>query len=89
MNTEKSKKLGTERIGKLLWSYSIPSIISMVAVALYNIIDRIFIGQGVGPLAISGLALTLPLMTMITAIGTLVGVGAASRISIVIFWEMP
>ncbi|MBQ7822835.1 MAG: MATE family efflux transporter, partial [Bacteroidaceae bacterium] len=82
MDTEKSKKLGTESIGKLLWSYSIPSIISMVAVALYNIIDRIFIGQGVGPLAISGLALTLPLMTMITAIGTLVGVGAASRISI-------
>lgn len=84
MDTEKSKKLGTESIGKLLWSYSIPSIISMVAVALYNIIDRIFIGQGVGPLAISGLALTLPLMTMITAIGTLVGVGAASRISIVL-----
>lgn len=84
MDTEKSKKLGTERIGKLLWSYSIPSIISMVAVALYNIVDRIFIGQGVGPLAISGLALTLPLMTMITAIGTLVGVGAASRISIVL-----
>ncbi len=84
MDTERSKKLGTESIGKLLWSYSIPSIISMVAVALYNIVDRIFIGQGVGPLAISGLALTLPLMTLITAIGTLVGVGAASRMSIVL-----
>lgn len=80
----RSRELATTNIGKLLWSYSIPSIISMVAVACYNIIDRIFIGQGIGPLAISGLALTLPLMTMITAVGTLVGVGAASRISIVL-----
>ena len=56
----------------------------MVMASLYNIVDRIFIGQGVGPLAISGLALTFPLMTLVMAIGTLVGVGASARISIVL-----
>lgn len=76
--------LGTESVSKLLLKYSVPSIISMVVVSLYNIVDRIFIGHGVGPLAISGLALTFPLMSLVTAIGTLVGVGSATRISIVL-----
>lgn len=77
-------RLETEKVGKLLQSYSIPAIISMVVASLYNIVDRIYIGQGVGAMAISGLALTLPLMTLVTAIGTLVGVGASARISIVL-----
>ena len=51
-------RLGSERVGKLLLDYSIPAVIGMVMASLYNIVDRIFIGQGVGPLAISGLALT-------------------------------
>ena len=46
--------MGTERVGRLLLEYSIPSIIGMVMMSLYNIVDRIFIGQGVGPLAIWG-----------------------------------
>lgn len=79
-----ASKLGTDNIGRLLLNYSVPSVISMIVVSLYNIIDRIFIGQGVGPLAISGLALTFPLMTLASAIGTLVGVGAATRMSIVL-----
>jgi len=53
-----ANKLATENIGKLLWNYSLPAIIGTVVMSLYNIVDRIFIGQGVGPLAISGLALT-------------------------------
>ncbi len=77
-------KLGREKIGKLLLAYSIPAIVGMLVTSAYNIIDRIFIGQGVGAMAISGLALTLPLMTGVTAIGTLVGVGSAARMSIVL-----
>ena len=59
--------LGTERIGKLLVQYSIPAIISMTIVSLYNIIDSIFIGHGVGPMAIAGLAITFPLMNLTAA----------------------
>lgn len=74
--------LSTEKIGKLIWQYSIPSIIGMVVMSLYNIIDRIFIGQGVGALAISGLALTFPFMILLMAFGMLIGAGSSSRISI-------
>ncbi|MDD4992704.1 MAG: MATE family efflux transporter [Paludibacter sp.] len=77
-----SKQLATENIGKLIWQYSIPAIIGTVVMALYNIVDRIFIGQGVGPLAISGLALTFPFMILLMAFGMLIGAGSASRISI-------
>ncbi|HJB84607.1 MAG TPA: MATE family efflux transporter [Candidatus Alistipes merdigallinarum] len=77
-------RLGTERISRLLLDYSIPAVIGTVMTSLYNIVDRVFIGQGVGPIAISGLALTFPLMTLITAVGTLIGVGAMARISIVL-----
>jgi putative MATE family efflux protein len=75
-------ELGTEKIGKLLFQYSLPAIIAMTASSLYNIIDRILIGQGVGALAISGLALTLPLMNLAIAFGALVGAGAATLVSI-------
>lgn len=74
--------LGTEPIGKLLVQYSIPAIIAMTASSLYNMIDSIFIGHGVGALAISGLALTFPLMNLSAAFGSLVGVGAATLMSV-------
>ena len=75
-------KLSTEKIGKLIWQYSIPSIVGMIVMSLYNIVDRIFIGQGVGALAISGLALTFPFMILLMAFGMLIGAGSSSRISI-------
>lgn len=75
-------ELGVEKIGKLLIQYSVPAIIATAAASLYNIIDRIFIGQGVGPLAISGLALTFPLMNITAAFGSMVGVGAGAMVSI-------
>ena len=74
--------LGTESIGKLLKKYALPSIIAMTASSLYNMIDSIYIGQGVGPMAISGLAVTFPLMNLSTAFGTLVGAGAATILSV-------
>lgn len=73
-----------EKIGRLLLDYSLPAIVGMLVASLYNIVDRVFIGQGVGSMAISGLALTLPLGTMVAAIGTLIGVGASARMSIVL-----
>lgn len=74
--------LGTEPIGKLLTQYAIPAIIAMTAASLYNIADSIFIGHGVGPKAISGLALTFPLMNLAAAFGSLVGVGASTLVSV-------
>ncbi len=62
--------------------YALPSIIAMVSSSLYNMIDSIFIGHGVGPLAISGLALTMPLMNLAAAFGAMVGVGSAALTSI-------
>ena len=73
--------LGTEHIRRLLVQYAVPAIIAMTAASPYNMVDSIFIGHGVGPLAISGLALTFPLMNLAAAFGSLVGVGAATLIS--------
>jgi len=75
-------ELGTQKIGKLLTQYAIPAIIAMTASSLYNMVDSIFIGHGVGPLAISGLAVTFPLMNLAAAFGSLVGVGASTLISV-------
>lgn len=77
-------RLGTDSVRSLVVKFAIPGIVSLVVVSLYNIIDRIFIGQGLGAMAISGLALTLPIGNMVAAIGTLIGVGAAARTSIVL-----
>lgn len=73
----------TERtqIRKHFRSYAYPAMINMIVLALYNIVDRIFIGQGAGPLAICGLALTLPCVSLLGTVGTLTGVGGAARIS--------
>ncbi|MBO5873530.1 MAG: MATE family efflux transporter, partial [Rikenellaceae bacterium] len=76
--------LEVEKISTLLLRFAIPAITSTVVLSIYNIVDRVFIGHGVGPMAISGLALTLPLMSFVTAIGTLVGAGASARVSIVL-----
>ncbi|WP_300724672.1 MATE family efflux transporter [uncultured Bacteroides sp.] len=75
-------ELGTQPIGKLLMQYAIPAIIAMTAASLYNMVDSIFIGHGVGPMAISGLAITFPFMNLGAAFGSLVGVGASTLISV-------
>ena len=77
-------ELGTEKIGRLLKQYALPAIIAQTASSLYNMVDSIFIGQGVGPLAISGLAVTFPLMNLSVAFGTLVGAGAATMLSVLL-----
>lgn len=74
--------LGTEDVGKLLTRYAWPAIVAMTATSLFNITDSIFIGHGVGPLAISGLAITFPLMNLAAAFGSLVGIGAATLMSV-------
>lgn len=81
-NTKQATALGTEPIRILLIRYAVPAIIAMTAASLYNMVDSIFIGQGVGPMAITGLALTFPLMNLAAAFGSLVGVGAATLISV-------
>ena len=79
-----TKSLGTESIGKLLFKFSIPAITGMIVNALYNIVDRIYIGhiKGVGSYALSGLAITFPISVIIMAFGMLVGIGASAVISI-------
>ncbi len=74
--------LGTENVGKLLMQYALPAIIAMTASSLYNITDSIFIGHGVGPMALSGLAITFPLMNLAAAFGAMVGVGASTLLSV-------
>lgn len=74
--------LGSHSIGSLLVQYSVPAIIASVATSLYNIIDSIFIGRGVGPMGIAGLAITLPLMNLVIAFCTLIAVGGATISSI-------
>lgn len=74
--------LTKESVGRLLWRYSLPSIVGMLVMSLYNVIDRIILGQVVGADALSGLTITFPVMNLATAIGVLVGVGACTRVSI-------
>src|SRR5574344_12255 len=75
-------ELGTKPIGSLLIKYATPAVIAMTASSLYNIIDAIFIGQGVGPLAIAGISLTFPVMQLTAAFGAMVGVGASTLLSV-------
>ena len=81
---DRTKELETKPIGHLLWIYALPAVISQIIASIYNIVDRIFIGHGVGALAIAGLAITFPLMNIIHAFGSLIGVGSAARMSIVL-----
>ena len=75
-------ELENASVWRLLIQYSLPSIAGMVVYSLYNIIDSVFIGHGVGPLALSGLAVTFPIMNLTFALGTLVGSGGAAISSI-------
>lgn len=76
--------LGTAPIGKLLVKYSVPAIIGMLVNMLYNVVDRIYIGQipNVGGLAITGVGITMPITNIITGIGMLVGIGTSANISL-------
>jgi putative MATE family efflux protein len=82
MDNSNTIRLGTGHIGKLLAEYAVPAIIAMTAASIYNMADSIFIGHGVGSLAIAGLALTFPMMNLAAAFGSLVGVGASTIISV-------
>ena len=75
-------ELGTKNVWKLLVQYAVPSVIAMTAASVYNITDSIFIGQGVGALAISGLAVTFPFINLAAAFGAMVGVGASTLMSL-------
>ena len=79
---DRTKELGTKPIGSLLIQYAVPAIIAMTASSLYNMVDSIFIGQGVGAMAIAGLAITFPLMNLSAAFGAMIGVGTATMISV-------
>jgi putative MATE family efflux protein len=74
--------LGTEKISRLLARYAFPAIIAMASVSLYNIIDSVFIGHAVGAMALSGLAISMPIMNIAAALGSMVGIGSAALISI-------
>ena len=74
--------LNSKPIFPLLMQYAIPAVVALVASSLYNIIDGIFIGQGIGPGAIMGLALTLPIMNIMSAFGAMVGVGGSTLLSV-------
>lgn len=79
---DKAKLLGEEKIGKLLLKFSIPAIVGMIVNALYNIVDRIFIGNFVHSLGLAGVTIAFPIMIIIMAFGMLIGIGATSLISI-------
>ena len=81
-NKQATLELGTKPVGRLLWQYALPSIVAMSASSMYNIIDRAFIGQVVGPEAIAGLGITFPFMNLSAAFGAAVGVGSSTCISV-------
>lgn len=83
-NSQITSRLASESIGALLLRYSIPAIISMAAMSIYNVIDSIYIGHGVGPLAISAMAVNFPFMNLVFAFSLLVGIGGAAYTSIYI-----
>lgn len=80
--SDRARQLGTEKIGKLLIKFSGPAIVGMLVQSLYNVVDRIFIGNGVGPEGLAGATVSFPLMLVFMAFGMLVGVGGSSLLSI-------
>ena len=80
--TSKDNPLGYEKESKLLVGFAIPCIISMLVTALYNIVDQIFIGQGVGMLGNAATNIAFPLSTTCTAISLLLGIGSATNFSL-------
>lgn len=81
-NQQATLELGTKPVGRLLMQYALPAIVAMVAASLYNMVDRIFIGRGVGSTAIAGLAITFPFMNLSAAFGAAIGVGSSTFISV-------
>lgn len=83
---DRTKALGSEPVGKLLMQYALPAVVAMTASSLYNIVDRIFIGHigssSEGALALSGLAVTFPIMNLSAAFGAMVGVGGSTYMSV-------
>jgi putative MATE family efflux protein len=75
-------RIGTEKIGKLLWTFSVPAIIGMLVNAIYNIVDRIYVGLGVDPLGIAAITLVMPLLMLIQSSSMLIGIGANSLFAI-------
>ena len=76
------EQLATRPVGRLLWTYSLPAVVGMLVMALYNVVDRIFIGQWVGADAIAGLTVTFPLMNLVAAFCMLIAAGGATIVSI-------
>ncbi len=83
-DTTRLADMSTMSPARLLWRYCLPAVVVMLDMSLYNIIDRVFIGQGVGPEAIAGLAITFPVMNLSAALGVLIGAGGSARISILL-----
>jgi len=81
MNSD-TEALAHERVGALILKFSIPSVVGMLVNGLYNVMDRIFVGRGVGPEALAGVAIVFPLMLLVMAVGMLVGMGASSLIAL-------
>ncbi len=79
---DKSNALGEKKISALLWSYSCPAIIGMVVNALYNVVDSIFVGQGVGEIGLVAVTIAFPLMMILMGVGMFVGLGSAAMVSI-------
>lgn len=77
-----TRELAEAPVGRLLWRYALPAIVASTVASLYNLVDRVLVGHGVGAMAISGLALTLPFMNLAIAVGAMVGAGAASLVSL-------
>ena len=79
---KRSQDLANKPVGRLLWQFAVPSLIAMSANSIYNLCDSMFIGQGVGPLAIAGIAISFPFMSISSAFGAMLGVGSAAQTSI-------
>ncbi|SDE15992.1 MATE family efflux transporter [Sporomusa acidovorans] len=79
---DQSEALGQEKISKLLWEFSLPAIVGMVVNALYNVVDSIFVGNGVGDIGLTAVTIAFPIMIILMAIGMLIGIGASTLVSI-------
>ena len=74
--------LGEQKISSLLWKFSLPAVVGMIVSALYNVIDSIFVGQGVGEIALTAVTIAFPIMMLLMAVGMLIGIGAATLVSL-------
>ena len=79
---KKENELECGKISSLLWKFSIPAVTGMLVSSLYNVVDSIFVGRGVGEIALTAVTIAFPIMTILMAVGMLVGLGAATVVSI-------